>query len=74
MTNPCKRWYGYKHDWRKCWYSEWKGKPVRINAMLCGTKKCNGCGAITDGYAEKENWQPKIDNFTALEELEKQND
>lgn len=54
MKEGCKKWYGYKHDWRKCWWSEYKREPVRRDGQLYGTKKCNKCGIITDGYAEKE--------------------
>ncbi len=65
-TKDCKRWWGYSHDWRKCWYSEYKGEPVMVNAQLYGTKKCYRCGMVSEGFAEKENWQPKYDNLNAL--------
>lgn len=68
MKESCKKWYGYRHDWRKCWYSEYCGHPVQMNAQLYGTKKCDKCGAISDGYVEKENWQPKYDNFDNLKD------
>lgn len=69
MKHPCKILFWYKHDWRKCWYSEYVGELVRINIQLYGTKKCDRCGTITDGYAEKENWEPRDENFNLLKAL-----
>ncbi len=72
LNKDCKRWYGYSHDWRKCWYSEYIGSPVKMNAQLYGTKICDVCGVISEGYTDKENWQPKYDNFAKLEKLNNQ--